>query len=276
VLCVPAAIRHDPLPDAPASARIIPGCSDGTQAGANTIIVPARLVPAAVSGLAGHSSLQPAFLLWPTGQESWRPYTLLSYTGDDLLYIRLPGPPVRGTPPSADHRARWAADLSARHRAHGGQLNNHSCWMRNLLPGLEARGSHREPGRVGQPGRDVEVVRDPLELGVQHPHQARDGRRLAARDLLDRVGGAHRAAPRSWPGGPSESSMSMPPTQMSLTRGRGHQLGFHRAVMASLIAKRSSWPTRFAPATGPRPDRPQRQPSAHVDGGVTMMPSAAG
>jgi hypothetical protein len=156
------------------------------------------------------------------GRESWRPYTLLSYTGDDLLYIRLPGPPVHGTPGSADHRARWAADLSARHRAHGGQLNNHSCWMRNLLPGLEARGSHREPGRVGQPGRDVEVVRDPLELGVQHPHQARGGRRLAARDLLDRVGGAHRAAPRSWPGGPSESSMSMPPTQMSLTRGRGH------------------------------------------------------
>jgi hypothetical protein len=62
----------------------------------------------------------------------------MSCTGDDLLYIRLPGPAVRGAPGSADHRARWAADLSERHRAHGGQLNNHACWRRNLLPGLEA------------------------------------------------------------------------------------------------------------------------------------------
>jgi len=38
----------------------------------------------------------------------------------------------------AECRARWAADLSARHRTHGGQLNNHACWRRNLLPGLEA------------------------------------------------------------------------------------------------------------------------------------------
>jgi hypothetical protein len=150
VLCVPAAIRHDPFPDAPASEHVIPGCSDGIQAGANTIIVPARLVPAAVSGLAGQSSLQPAFLLRPTGRESWRPYTLMSYTGDHLLYICLPGPPVRGTSGSADHRARWVADLSARHRAHGGQLNNHSCWFRNLLPGLEAEHKFTLP-----PGADI-------------------------------------------------------------------------------------------------------------------------
>jgi hypothetical protein len=150
VLCAPAAIRHDPFPDAPASAHVIPGCSDGIQAGANTIIVPARLVPAVVPGPAGQSSLQPAFLLWPTGRGSWRPYTLMSYTGDDLLYIRLPGPPVRGTSGSADHRARWAADLSARHRAHGGQLNNHSCWLRNLLPGLEAEHKFTLP-----PGADI-------------------------------------------------------------------------------------------------------------------------
>jgi hypothetical protein len=62
----------------------------------------------------------------------------MSYAGDDLLYIRLPGMPVHGIPGSPDRRTQWAADLSVRHRAHGGQLNNHSCWLRNLLPGLEA------------------------------------------------------------------------------------------------------------------------------------------
>jgi len=138
VLCAPAAIRHAPLPDTTASARILPGCAEDIQAGANTIIVPARLVPAAAPDPAGQSSLQPAFLLWPSRQGSWLPYTLMSYSGDDLLYIRLPGPPVHGTPGNPDHRVRWAADLSARHRAHGGQLNNHACWLRNLLPGLEA------------------------------------------------------------------------------------------------------------------------------------------
>ena len=41
-------------------------------------------------------------------------------------------------------------------------------------------------------------------------------------------------------------------TQMSLTRGRGHQLGFHRAVMASLIAKGHC--CAYAVRT-PQPDR---------------------
>ena len=138
VLYAPAAIRHDPLPDAATSARILPGSADGLHAGANTVIVPGCLIPATQRGPAGHSSLQPAFLLRPARPGSWLPYTLMSYTGDDLLYIRLPGPPVRGTPASTACRARWAATLSARHRAHGGQLNNHACWRRNLLlPGAE-------------------------------------------------------------------------------------------------------------------------------------------
>jgi hypothetical protein len=77
----------------------------------------------------------------------------MSYTGDDLLYIRLPGPPVRGAPGSAAHRARWAADLSARHRAHGGQLNNHACWLRNLLPSLEAKHKFTLP-----PGTDIQAL----------------------------------------------------------------------------------------------------------------------
>ena len=150
VLCAPAAIRHDPLPGASISVHVLPGCADDIQAGANTIIVPARLVPAAAPDPAGQYSLQPVFLLWPAGQGSWLAYTLMSYTGDDLLYIRLPGPAVHGTPGNPDHRARWAADLSARHRAHGGQLNNHSCWLRNLLPGLEAEHKFTLP-----PGADI-------------------------------------------------------------------------------------------------------------------------
>jgi hypothetical protein len=108
------------------------------QAGANTVIIPASLIPAAVPGPRGGLLLQPAFLLRPDRRAGWLPYTLMSYTGLDLLYIRLPGPAVHGTPDSADDRARWAEDLSARHRAHSQQLNNHYCWFRNQLPGLEA------------------------------------------------------------------------------------------------------------------------------------------
>jgi hypothetical protein len=149
VVYAPAAIRHDPLPDAATSVRILPGCADGLQTGANTVIVPGDLIPATQPGPPGRSGLQPAFLLRPAGPDSWLPYTLMSYTGDDLLYIRLPGAPALGTPGSADHRARWAADLSARHRAHGGQLNNHACWRRNLLPGLEAEHKFTLPPGTG-------------------------------------------------------------------------------------------------------------------------------
>jgi len=91
VLCAPAAIRHDPLPGASISVHVLPGCADDIQAGANTIIVPARLVPAATPDPAGQSSLQPVFLLWPAGQGSWLAYTLMSYTGDDLLVLGLDG-----------------------------------------------------------------------------------------------------------------------------------------------------------------------------------------
>ena len=56
-----------------------------------------------------------------------------------------------------------------------------------LLVQREPGGGDRQPGRVGQPHRDVEVVGDPLEFGV---HDANDGGRdgdLAAGDRLDRV-----------------------------------------------------------------------------------------
>lgn len=135
VLYAPAAVRHDPAPDVPTSARPL---SDVAQAGTNTVIVPAGLVPAIEHHAAGQPSLASVFLLRPAGPSSWHPYTLMSYTGDDLLYVRLPGPVVHGTPDSADCRATWTADLSARHRRCGRQLNNNDSWLRNLLPGLEA------------------------------------------------------------------------------------------------------------------------------------------
>jgi hypothetical protein len=129
--------RHEPFPDAATSAHVLPGQGEGIQGGANTVIIPTRLIPVAAPGPVGELSLQPAFLLRPGGGAGWLPYTLMSYDGDALLYIRLPGPAVRGALGSDDDRARWAVDLSARHRAHGQQLNNHYCWFRNLLPGLE-------------------------------------------------------------------------------------------------------------------------------------------
>jgi hypothetical protein len=148
VLYAPAAIRHDPLPDASISVYVLPVSGDGIQAGANTAIVPASMIPAAVPEPAGTSSL-PAFLLRPAKHQSWLPYTLMSYTGDDLLYVHLPGPAVHGAAGSTERYASWASDLSARHRAHGAQLNNHRCWLRNLLPGLEAEYKFTLPHGTG-------------------------------------------------------------------------------------------------------------------------------
>jgi hypothetical protein len=53
-------------------------------------------------------------------------------------------------------------------------------------------------------------------------------------------------------------------TQMSLTRGRGHQLGFHRAVMASLIAKGQC----DLPGSRPQPDHGQ------IGRGVSLPPTS--
>lgn len=73
VLCPPAAIRHDRFLGTSISVHVLPGCADDIQAGPNTIIVPARLVPAATLDPAGQYSHQPVFLLWPTGQGAWLP-----------------------------------------------------------------------------------------------------------------------------------------------------------------------------------------------------------
>ena len=51
----------------------------------------------------------------------------------------------------------------------------------------EAGGGDREAGRVGQPHRDLEVVGDPLELGVHDADQGRLPGDLAAGDRLERV-----------------------------------------------------------------------------------------
>jgi hypothetical protein len=107
------------------------------------VLVPAacgsgRGAPAVISpGPAKDVSLAPLFCLLPAGPQTWRPYTLMSYTGDDLLYIALPLPAVHGDPAQPARRQAWATDLAARHQRHLGQLNNHQCWFRNLHPGLE-------------------------------------------------------------------------------------------------------------------------------------------
>ena len=46
-LCAPTSICHDPLPDTSISVRVLLSYADDIQAGANTIVLPARLVPAA-------------------------------------------------------------------------------------------------------------------------------------------------------------------------------------------------------------------------------------
>ena len=56
VLCTPAAIRRDPLSDTFILVHVLPGCADDIQTAANTIIVPARLVPASTPDPAGRWS----------------------------------------------------------------------------------------------------------------------------------------------------------------------------------------------------------------------------
>ncbi len=51
----------------------------------------------------------------------------------------------------------------------------------------EAGGSDREPGRVREPHRDVEVVGDPLKLRVHDADQGGLPGNLAAGDRLGRV-----------------------------------------------------------------------------------------
>jgi hypothetical protein len=142
ILCAPAVLRHEPAPVTATAVHTAPGARSHGIALPNTVIIPADSapgpgVPAAISAGPAGASLAPLFCLLSVGRQAWRPYTLMSYAGEDLLYIAMPVPPVRGDPAQHAHCRAWAAELSACHRSHIGQLNNHQCWFRNLHPGLE-------------------------------------------------------------------------------------------------------------------------------------------
>jgi len=105
------------------------------------VIVPADQGRGPAAEVTAHSAagaaLGPLFYLLGAGSQIWLPYTLVSYTGSDLVYIALPGPPLHGSPHLPARQQAWAADLASRHRQHLGQLNNHRLWFRNLHPGVE-------------------------------------------------------------------------------------------------------------------------------------------
>ncbi|TCC16492.1 hypothetical protein [Kribbella speibonae] len=79
--------------------------------------------------------LAPLFLLRPVDGR-WTPYTQQSFTGDDVLFVALPGSPLTGDSPGANPTA-WTSELAERHRACGPMAVNHQRWFVNALPGQE-------------------------------------------------------------------------------------------------------------------------------------------
>jgi hypothetical protein len=128
----PAGVRHEPDAIAPAVA-ILAVAVPADRLPRNTIVL--DLSHLADSLPRGYDQA-PLFVLSPAAG-GWQPYTLLSFTGTDALFIALDGLPVRGDPGNSRVVSEWVADLSARHRAHSAQLNNHQRWFVNARPGLE-------------------------------------------------------------------------------------------------------------------------------------------
>jgi hypothetical protein len=128
----PASVRHEPAAIAPAVATlavVVPA----DRWSRNTIVLDFSQLAASVPGGCGQA---PLFVLSPVGG-GWQPYTMVSFTGTDALFIALDGPPVRGDPGDSPVVNEWVTDLSARHRVHAAQLNNHQRWFVNVRPGLE-------------------------------------------------------------------------------------------------------------------------------------------
>lgn len=138
----PAAVRHEPpatTPDFAISYVTVPA---GIQP-LNTIVLDLCEVAAAFPR---GEKKAPLFVLSPV-RGGWQPYTQLSFTGTDAVFIALDGPPVRGDPEDPRVAAAWVSDLSARHRAHAAQLNNHQRWFVNARPGLEIEQKFTLAGR---------------------------------------------------------------------------------------------------------------------------------
>jgi hypothetical protein len=132
LLTGPARARHEPVPGNPAVAAVYVPVPAGEEP-RNTIVLDLTCV---IAPQPGDGDLAPLFVMSPA-RDGWRPYTQLSCTGTDALFIALDGPAVHGDPEDPAVVAGWVRDLSARHRCHAAQLNNHQRWFVNARPGLE-------------------------------------------------------------------------------------------------------------------------------------------
>src|SRR5258707_5753194 len=138
----PASVRHEPDAIAPAVATLAVAVPADRQP-RNTIVLDFSHL---ADSFPGGYDQAPLFVLSPAGG-GWQPYTLLSFTGTDALFIALDGLPVEGDPGDSRVVREWVADLSARHRAHAARLNNHQRWFVNARPGLEIEQKFTLAGR---------------------------------------------------------------------------------------------------------------------------------
>jgi hypothetical protein len=138
----PASVRHEPDAIAPAVATLAVAVPADRQP-RNTIVLDFSHL---ADSFPGGYDQAPLFVLSPAGG-GWQPYTLLSFTGTDALFIALDGLPVEGDPGGSRVVSEWVADLSARHRAHAARLNNHQRWFVNARPGLEVEQKFTLAGR---------------------------------------------------------------------------------------------------------------------------------
>jgi hypothetical protein len=138
----PASVRHELDSAAPAVATLAVAVPADRQP-RNTVVLDFSSLADSLPG--GHHQA-PLFVLTPAAG-GWQPYTLVSFTGKDALFIALDGPPAEGDPGDSRVVNEWVADLSARHRAHAARLNNHQRWFVNARPGLEIEQKFTLAGR---------------------------------------------------------------------------------------------------------------------------------
>lgn len=138
----PASVRHEPEATAPAVATVTVAVAADSQP-RNTVVLD---VSHLTDSFLGGYDQAPLFVLAPA-RVGWQPYTLVSFTGKDALFIALDGPPVDGDPRDSAVVSGWVADLSARHQAHAARLNNHQRWFVNARPGLEIEQKFTLAGR---------------------------------------------------------------------------------------------------------------------------------
>jgi hypothetical protein len=138
----PASVRHESHAIAPAVVILAVAVPADRQP-RNTIVLDFSHV---ANSFPVGGDQAPLFILSPV-LDGWQPYTQISFTGTDALFIALDGPQVRGDPKDSKVVDAWMADLSARHRVHTAQLNNHQRWFVNARPGLEIEQKFTLAGR---------------------------------------------------------------------------------------------------------------------------------